>query len=61
MEKEEYICMCCLVTRQEIEDAVMNNNVTTIDELKNETMATSGCGKCKIMCEHIINETLSNK
>lgn len=56
--EDEYICKCCLVTHQEIVDSVKIDGIKTIDELKNTTMATSGCGKCKIMCEHLIKKTL---
>lgn len=58
---QDYICNCCLVTQQEIVDAVLNENATNIDELKEITAATSGCGKCKIMCEHIIKGALTTK
>lgn len=56
---EQYVCKCSLVTQREIEDAVINNGVRTIDELKSETMATGGCGRCKIMCQHIIDKAIS--
>lgn len=56
---EEYVCKCCLVTREEIEAAVREAGVTDTAGLKNETMATSGCGRCKIMCQHIIDQTIA--
>lgn len=59
--EEEYICNCCLVTEQEILDAVWDDNVTNHEELRAVTAATSGCGKCKIMCDHIINKALQSK
>lgn len=59
--EQEYVCKCCLVTEEEIIDTVQNDNVTTIQELRGQTAATSGCGKCTIMCEHIMQGALAAK
>lgn len=53
--EQQYVCNCCLVTKEEIFQAV-KEGVRSIEELKNETMATSGCGKCKLMCQYLIDQ-----
>lgn len=55
--EQQYVCNCCLVTKQEIEEAV-KDGARTVEELKNQTMATSGCGKCRYMCQLIIDNLI---
>jgi NifU-like protein len=42
----QVICECFGVTDREIERAVRENNLTTIDEVTNYTKAGGGCGSC---------------
>ncbi len=58
---DEHVCRCYLVTKQEIVDAITNDNVRTIEELKSATLAGCGCGKCELMCKHILKTTLSDQ
>ena len=45
-EKEETICFCYNVTRQEIEKAMQEGAVTLLD-IRRVTNANTGCGGCR--------------
>ncbi len=55
---QEYICKCSLVTQEEIEQAILEQGVTNLDQLKDATYATAGCGKCRWMCQSIIDQNI---
>ncbi len=44
--KDEIICTCNEIARQEIEDAIRNKKLKTIEEVGNETTAGTVCGAC---------------
>ena len=46
-DKEETICFCYNVTRQEIEDAIVKEGATTLMEIRRITNANTGCGGCR--------------
>lgn len=45
-KKDEIICTCNEITRQEIEDAIRNNKLKTIEEVGDATTAGTVCGAC---------------
>lgn len=45
-EEGEIVCECFGVTDREIEQAVKENNLTTVEEVTNYTKAGGGCEKC---------------
>ncbi|HPK53166.1 MAG TPA: Fe-S cluster assembly protein NifU [Smithellaceae bacterium] len=54
------ICECFGVTDKEIERAIRENNLTTVEEVTNYTKAGGGCGNCHEAIQQII-ETLRNE
>jgi len=61
-EKEQegrIICECFGVTDREIEQAVRENDLKTIEEVTNFTKAGGGCGGCHEAIQEIIDRTLS--
>jgi NifU-like protein len=51
----QIVCECFGVTDREIERAVRENNLTTIEEVTNYTKAGGGCGRCHEDIQHIID------
>jgi NifU-like protein len=49
------ICECFGVTDLEIERAVRENNLTTVEEVTNYTKAGGGCGSCKDAIQQIVD------
>lgn len=43
---EKVVCTCFNVTKQQIIEAIKDNNLTTVEEVTNFTKAGGGCGKC---------------
>jgi NifU-like protein len=61
-EKEgEVVCECFGITDLEIEAAVRENNLTTIEDVTNYTKAGGGCEKCHGTIEEIIQKVRSEK
>ncbi len=54
------ICECFGVTDKEIERAIRENNLTTVEEVTNYTKAGDDCGNCHEAIQQII-ETLRNE
>jgi len=50
------ICNCYSVTKDTIRDAVMANNLETVEDVTAYTKAGGGCGDCHHDIEHIIEE-----
>ena len=48
------VCECFGVTDREIERAVRENNLTTVEEVTNYTKAGGGCGNCHDKIQQII-------
>ena len=49
------VCECFGVTDREIERAVRENNLTTVEEVTNYTKAGGGCGNCHDEIQGIID------
>jgi len=56
---EQIICECFGVTDREIERAVRENNLQTVEEVTNYTKAGGGCGNCHEAIQRIIERVLS--
>jgi NifU-like protein len=48
------VCTCFGVTEEEIERAIRDNNLTTVEQVTNYTKAGGGCGQCHPDIEQII-------
>ncbi len=51
---EDVICECFGVTKQEIEKAIKENNLTSLIEVTNYTKAGGGCGNCHQKLQELI-------
>ena len=49
------VCECCGVTDREIERAVRENNLATVEDVTNYTKAGGGCGNCHDAIRQIID------
>ncbi|MCX8110071.1 MAG: Fe-S cluster assembly protein NifU [Syntrophorhabdaceae bacterium] len=58
---EEIICECFGVTDKEIERAITQNHLTTVEEVTNYTKAGGGCGKCSDRIKSIIDRVYSKE
>ena len=45
-ENNPIICTCMEITRQEIEDAIRDKKLKTIEQVQDETTAGTVCGAC---------------
>lgn len=52
----ETICNCMGVTRDEIVTAIKAKNLTTVEQVGDETSAGTGCGGCQDKIQEILNE-----
>jgi len=50
------VCECFGVTDREIEKAIRENNLTTVEEVTNYTKAGGGCGSCHEEIQAIIEK-----
>jgi NifU-like protein len=57
----DVVCNCFGVTRQEIERAVRENNLTSVEEVTNYTKAGGGCETCHDDIKDIIAQVLREK
>ncbi len=57
----EIVCECFGVTDSEIFRAVIENNLTTIEDVTNYIKAGGGCGNCHDQIQDIINSSLGMK
>lgn len=53
---EKIVCECFGVTDKEIEKAIRENNLTTVEEVTNYTKAGGGCGSCHEEIQAIIEK-----
>lgn len=53
--EEKIVCECFGVTEGEIERAIVENNLSTIEEVTNYTKAGGGCGNCHGAIQEIID------
>jgi NifU-like protein len=59
LKEGQVVCTCFGVTDKEIETAVRENNLTTIEEVTNFTKAGGGCGGCHTEIQKIIDKVHS--
>ncbi len=52
----EIVCQCFGVTRLEIEKAIVENNLTSVEQITNYTKAGGGCGNCIPDLQAILDE-----
>ncbi len=55
------VCNCFGVTEKEIERVIVDNNLTTVDQVTNYCKAGGGCGECKGEIEKIIERLQGDK
>lgn len=60
MADDEIVCGCNGVTKKAIVDAINDNGLTTVDEIKACTGATRSCGGCKPVVEQILQYVLGD-
>ncbi|GBK64145.1 nitrite reductase large subunit [Paenibacillus macerans] len=60
MADDEIVCGCNGVTKGTIVDAIANQGLTTVDEIKACTGATRSCGGCKPVVEQILQYVLGD-
>jgi NifU-like protein len=58
-EEEKIVCECFGVTEKEIERAIRENRLTTVEEVTNYTKAGGGCENCHPIIQEIIDRVLS--
>lgn len=54
--QSKVICTCFNVTEETIKDAILANNLTTLEEVTNYTKAGGACGRCKKSIQAIIDK-----
>jgi len=60
-EEEKIVCECFGVTEKEIERAIRENRLTTVEEVTNYTKAGGGCQNCHPIIQEIIDRELSHR
>lgn len=60
-EEGTLLCFCMGVTKEKVKQMVMENNLTTVEEVTNYTKAGGGCGGCHPDIEEIIKEVWEEK
>jgi NifU-like protein len=58
-EEDKIVCECFGVTEKEIERAIRENRLTTVEEVTNYTKAGGGCGNCHPIIQGMIERVLS--
>ncbi len=57
--EEKIVCECFGVTEKEIERAIRENRLSSVEEVTNYTKAGGGCGNCHPLIQEIIDRVLS--
>lgn len=52
----EIICYCFEVSREEIENAIREKGLKTVEEVGEATNAGTGCGGCQEQIQEILDE-----
>ena len=52
----EIICHCLEVSREEIENAIREKGLKTVEEVGEATNAGTGCGGCQEQIQEILDE-----
>ncbi len=58
-QEDKIVCECFGVTQKEIERAVRENRLSTVEEVTNYTKAGGGCGNCHPLIQEIIDSVLA--
>lgn len=58
--EEALICFCHGITEAEIREAI-KNGALTLQDIKDRTKASTGCGGCTPECEKLLSEMLNAK
>ncbi|MCM3718807.1 nitrite reductase large subunit NirB [Fictibacillus phosphorivorans] len=61
MVNSEVICGCNGVTKGEICGAIVENGLTTVDQVKDNTNASRSCGGCKPLVQDLLEYTLGDE
>ena len=54
--EDELLCTCYNVSENEVRRVIIENQLTTVEEVTNFTKAGGGCGKCREKIEKILKE-----
>ena len=54
--EDKLVCTCYSVSENEIRRVIIENSLTTVEEVTNFTKAGGGCGKCKPKIQKILDE-----
>ena len=46
MERDNILCTCMDITKGEVEDAIKEKKLTTVEQVQDETEAGTVCGSC---------------
>ncbi len=46
MERDDILCTCMDITKGEVEDAIKEKKLTTVEQVQDETEAGTVCGSC---------------
>ncbi|UCG11027.1 MAG: Fe-S cluster assembly protein NifU [Deltaproteobacteria bacterium] len=57
-EESEIVCECFGVTEKEIEEAILHNKLSTLEQVTDYTKAGGGCGSCHERIETILDRLL---
>ncbi len=57
-EDSDIVCECFGVTEKEIEDAILDNSLTTLEQVTDYTKAGGGCGSCHERIEGVLQQIL---
>ncbi|MBW2581560.1 MAG: Fe-S cluster assembly protein NifU [Deltaproteobacteria bacterium] len=57
-EDSDIVCECFGVTEKEIEDAILDNSLTALEQVTDYTKAGGGCGSCHERIEGILQQIL---
>jgi len=57
-EDSDIVCECFGVTEKEIEDAILDNSLTTLEQVTDYTKAGGGCGSCHERIEGMLQQIL---
>lgn len=58
-EEGRIVCECFNVTEEKIRKVILENNLTTVDDVTNYTKAGGGCGECNSEIEKILKDVWS--
>jgi NifU-like protein len=61
VEEGTLVCECFDVTEEKIRKVVIENHLTTVDEVTDYTKAGGGCGECREKIQEILNDIWSVK